>query len=69
MLGLPAISEEEAVVKYKELDENMELLEKHILKDQPFLCGDEITIADIFCANEVCFTMFSRMLYCIPSAF
>ena len=53
MLGLPAISAEEAVIKYKELDANMELMEKHILGDQQFLCGEEITIADIFCANEV----------------
>ena len=52
MLGIPAVSSEEAEIRYQELDANLSLLEKH-LGDQKFLCGDEITIADVFCANEV----------------
>jgi len=32
---------------------SLDLLENYWLKDTPFLCGSEITIADIACACEV----------------
>ena len=46
------MSPEELDAAYKELDGAMDILDWH-LKDQKFLCGDEITIADLFIANEV----------------
>ncbi|XP_001195869.2 glutathione S-transferase theta-1-like [Strongylocentrotus purpuratus] len=35
------------------IEETLDNLEKHFLKDKPFLCGDDITIADLFGVNEV----------------
>ncbi|XP_072045250.1 glutathione S-transferase theta-1-like [Amphiura filiformis] len=52
LFGLPALTPEQIDEKYKELDGSMTLIEC-FLKDQKFLCGDEITLADLFIANEV----------------
>ncbi|XP_030848013.1 glutathione S-transferase theta-1 isoform X2 [Strongylocentrotus purpuratus] len=35
------------------MEETLDNLEKHFLKDKPFLCGDDISIADLFGVNEV----------------
>ncbi|XP_072037450.1 glutathione S-transferase theta-3-like [Amphiura filiformis] len=53
IFGMPAITPEEAVGKYRDLDDSLITLEHQFLKDQQFLCGDEISIADLFIANEV----------------
>lgn len=50
---MPTLSEEEQDKRFKELDDAFTTFEDIYLKDQKFLCGDEITIADLFCANEV----------------
>ncbi|XP_072051594.1 glutathione S-transferase theta-3-like [Amphiura filiformis] len=50
--GLPALTPEQIDERYKELDGSMTLIEC-FLKDQKYLCGDEITLADLFIANEV----------------
>lgn len=52
-VGMPTVSEEEQDKRFKELDDAFTTFEDIYLKDQTFLCGDEITIADLFCANEV----------------
>ena len=43
---------EELDAAYKDLDGAMDTLDWY-LKDKKFLCGDEISIADLFIANEV----------------
>ena len=51
---MPTLSAEEIDKRYKELDVALTTLEDVYLKDQTFLCGgDQMTIADLFCANEV----------------
>jgi len=52
-LGLGQLTEEEIENRYKELEGSLTILEDVYLKDQKFLCGDKITIADLFCANEM----------------
>ena len=49
---MSAMSPEELDAAYKEFDGAMDVLDWY-LKDQKFLCGDEISIADLFIANEV----------------
>ena len=49
---MPAPKAEELDAIYKDLDAEMDILDWY-LKDQAFLCGDEISIADLFIANEV----------------
>ncbi|XP_019619592.1 PREDICTED: glutathione S-transferase theta-1-like isoform X2 [Branchiostoma belcheri] len=36
-----------------ELNATLDMLQKMFLKDQPFLCGDNITIADLLAINEL----------------
>ncbi|XP_072031976.1 glutathione S-transferase theta-3-like [Amphiura filiformis] len=63
LFGLPPMTPEQVDEKYKELDGSLTLIEG-FLKDQQFLCGDEITIADLFIANEVLQpTMCERDIY------
>ncbi|KAL1109970.1 hypothetical protein AAG570_014079 [Ranatra chinensis] len=37
----------------RNMEQNCDLVEKFWLADKPFLCGDEITIADLFAAAEL----------------
>ena len=49
---MPTLTPEQVDEKYKDLDGSMEKLEAYI-KGTKFLCGDEISLADLFIANEV----------------
>ena len=52
------MSPEELDAAYKELGGAMNVLDWY-LKDQKFLCGDEISIADLFIANEVNYNIYT----------
>lgn len=52
-IGMPKLTQDDIDSRYKDLDEQLTVMENVYLKDQKFLTGDEITIADLFCANEV----------------
>ena len=52
IFGYPPLTPERLEEKYKVVDGSMEKLEGY-LKGSKFLCGDEITLADLFIANEV----------------
>ena len=50
--GLPQLTPEQMDERYKEVYGAMEKIEGY-LKGSKFLVGDEITLADLFIANEV----------------
>ncbi len=52
-MGMPAMSAEELDEKYKELEESMSMLDYFLKDGNKFLAGNEVSVADIFIANEV----------------
>ena len=39
----------------EKMEETLDNIESYFLKDKPFLCGEDISIADLFGVNEVHF--------------
>jgi len=64
MFGAPQPKPEELDEKYKDLDKALNTMENHFLKNQQFLAGNDISIADIFIANEV-----MQVTYCSRDIF